>query len=130
MTWTVRPFVPTDEPTWLRCRVLGFLGTAYFDDVQPAKPAVDGPDLVAVAEDGTVAGMACQAIRPLAADIAEQRQVPAGHQHAEDRGGHQRRVLLLQARHRVPGERRLLGQWSVHRVDQPHQEPQPEARAP
>lgn len=53
----VRPYEPADQPSWLRCRVLGFLDTAYFDDVWPAKPPADGPDLVAVTGDGTVAGI-------------------------------------------------------------------------
>jgi len=45
----VRDYQPSDEQAWLRCRVLSFLGTAYFDDVIPAKksPAF-GAELVAV----------------------------------------------------------------------------------
>jgi len=34
--------------------VLGFLDTAYYDDVWTSKPATTGPDLVAPTEDGTV----------------------------------------------------------------------------
>ena len=56
-TWSVRDFHAGDERSWLRCRVLGFLDTAYFDDVWPVKPPAAGPDLVAVAADGTVAGI-------------------------------------------------------------------------
>ncbi len=57
MTWSVRSYGPADERSWLRCRVLGFLDTAYFDDVWPAKPPVIGPDLVAAGDQGTIAGI-------------------------------------------------------------------------
>jgi GNAT superfamily N-acetyltransferase len=53
----VRDYVPADEQGWLRCRVLSFLATPYFDDVTPAKksPAV-GAELVAV-DAGIVVGV-------------------------------------------------------------------------
>lgn len=53
----IRDYEPADEQGWLRCRVLSFLGTAYFDDVMTAKksPAV-GAELVAV-EYGAVVGL-------------------------------------------------------------------------
>lgn len=53
----VRAYQPADEQGWLRCRVLSFLGTAYFDDVMPVKktPAA-GAELVAV-DDGAVVGI-------------------------------------------------------------------------
>jgi GNAT superfamily N-acetyltransferase len=53
----IRDYVPADEQAWLRCRVLSFLGTAYYDDVMPAKksPAL-GAELVA--EDaGAIVGV-------------------------------------------------------------------------
>lgn len=34
MGFTIRPYVDQDEPSWLRCRALSFLGTSYFDDVK------------------------------------------------------------------------------------------------
>ncbi|WP_197289475.1 GNAT family N-acetyltransferase [Saccharothrix sp. NRRL B-16348] len=52
MGYAVREYVTEDEPSWLRCRVLSFLGTALFDNVLPAKPKVSGAELVAV--DGEV----------------------------------------------------------------------------
>ena len=55
--WMVRAYGPNDRESWLRCRVLGFLDTAYFDDVWTTKPPATGPDLVAVTGDGTVAGI-------------------------------------------------------------------------
>lgn len=53
----------------MRCRVLGFLDTAYFDDVWPAKPPATGPDLVAATEDGKVVGILTATVRPGAATI-------------------------------------------------------------
>lgn len=48
----VRDYQPADEQDWLRCRVLAFLGTAYFDDVMTAKTSpVIGAELVAVDDD-------------------------------------------------------------------------------
>lgn len=52
MRYDVRDYVAADEPSWLRCRVLSFLGTAHFDAVVPVKPEVSGAELVAV--DGPV----------------------------------------------------------------------------
>lgn len=57
MPTEIRDYRPADEQAWLRCRVLSFLSTAYFDDVMTAKqsPAV-GAELVAV-KDGVVVGI-------------------------------------------------------------------------
>jgi ribosomal protein S18 acetylase RimI-like enzyme len=57
VTVDIRDYRPSDEQAWLRCRVLSFLGTAYFDDVVTAKqsPAI-GAELVAV-EGGAVVGI-------------------------------------------------------------------------
>lgn len=52
MGYAVRDYVAGDEPSWLRCRVSSFLGTAWHDDAVAAKPAVSGAELVAV--DGDV----------------------------------------------------------------------------
>jgi N-acetylglutamate synthase-like GNAT family acetyltransferase len=53
----IRDYRPADEQAWLRCRVLSFLGTAYFDAVEIAKqsPAI-GAELVA-AEGAAVVGI-------------------------------------------------------------------------
>ena len=53
----IRDYEPADERAWLRCRVLSFLGTAYFDDVMTAKKSpVLGAELVA--EDcGAIVGV-------------------------------------------------------------------------
>jgi ribosomal protein S18 acetylase RimI-like enzyme len=53
----IRDYEPADEQSWLRCRVLSFLGTAYFDDVMPAKKSpVEGVELIAVGS-GMVVGV-------------------------------------------------------------------------
>ena len=49
--------------------MLGFLDTAYYDDVWTSKPATTGPDLVAMTEDGTVAGILVATVRGEAATI-------------------------------------------------------------
>jgi len=52
---TVRDYTAADEGAWLRCRVLSFLGTPYFDDVLTAKPQVErGAEIVAEREGGLV----------------------------------------------------------------------------
>ena len=51
----VRDYEAADEPSWLRCRVLGFLGTSYYDDVWPAKRRAD-LELVVV-DGGAVVGV-------------------------------------------------------------------------
>jgi ribosomal protein S18 acetylase RimI-like enzyme len=48
----VRDYQESDEPSWLRCRALGFLDTAYFDDVwRGYTGAVPGLSLVGVSGD-------------------------------------------------------------------------------
>ncbi|MBK0330236.1 GNAT family N-acetyltransferase [Brachybacterium sp. MASK1Z-5] len=43
----VRPYELHDEPSWLRCRVLAFLDTCYYDDVWQERPADPSIQLVA-----------------------------------------------------------------------------------
>jgi ribosomal protein S18 acetylase RimI-like enzyme len=62
----VRDYRPADEPGWLRCRVLSFLDTCYFDDVATAKPVEDDADstIESVAVQGdAVAGLMDVAVR-------------------------------------------------------------------
>lgn len=53
----IRRYRPSDEQSWLRCRVLSFLSTAYYDDVKRAKTPMTPTDieLVAVVGDEVVA---------------------------------------------------------------------------
>lgn len=48
----IRAYQPEDEEGWLRCRVLAFLHTAYYDDVYQKKEVYKNPsiELVAVEE--------------------------------------------------------------------------------
>lgn len=50
----IRPYRPADERDWLRCRVLSFLGTAYFDDLATQRPRYDEPSIELVAEHAGV----------------------------------------------------------------------------
>jgi ribosomal protein S18 acetylase RimI-like enzyme len=53
----IRDYEPADEQAWLRCRVLSFLSTPYFDDVMTTKQSPEaGAELVAV-RDGTITGV-------------------------------------------------------------------------
>jgi N-acetylglutamate synthase-like GNAT family acetyltransferase len=57
MPVVIRDYAPADERDWLRCRVLSFLGTAYFDDVMTAKTSpVLGAELVAE-DSGAIVGV-------------------------------------------------------------------------
>ncbi|MFC1438946.1 GNAT family N-acetyltransferase [Streptacidiphilus sp. N1-10] len=53
MNYTIREYTPADEASWLRCRVLAFLDTAFYDAVVPSKPAIEAPGLELVAVDAT-----------------------------------------------------------------------------
>ncbi|MFI7273689.1 GNAT family N-acetyltransferase [Streptomyces sp. NPDC049879] len=57
--WSIRAYAAADEPSWLRCRVLSFLDTPYYDNVLPAKPVIAPPgfELVAVDAAGVVTGL-------------------------------------------------------------------------
>jgi len=46
----IRPYRPADERDWVRCRVLSFLSTAYFDDIATSRPRCDEPSIELVAE--------------------------------------------------------------------------------
>ncbi|MFD9945073.1 GNAT family N-acetyltransferase [Nonomuraea sp. NPDC059023] len=97
MNHILRDYARADESSWLRCRVLAFLRTAYFDDVAPAKPAIAAPgfELVAADRHGTVLGLMDVAVRGELATI-ETVAVHPDHQHAGIG-----RALLEQAMTRV-----------------------------
>ena len=49
---TVRPYEPADEVGWVRCRVLSFLGSAFWDAVEREKERYDRAAIELVADDG------------------------------------------------------------------------------
>ncbi|WP_375426675.1 GNAT family N-acetyltransferase [uncultured Friedmanniella sp.] len=55
---TVRPYDPTDEQGWLRCRLLSLVDTCYYDDVHLTRTVFDRPSVQLVAElDEQVVGL-------------------------------------------------------------------------
>lgn len=58
-TYTLRGYRSADRTGWLRCRVLSFLDTAYFDDVRTDKAVTPEPgfDLVVADAAGTVVAL-------------------------------------------------------------------------
>lgn len=54
----VRPFQEHDEAGWVRCRVLAFLDSAYYDNVITEKERYENPSVELVAEiDGIIVGL-------------------------------------------------------------------------
>lgn len=55
---SIRPYLPTDEPGWLQCRLLSFFHTDYYDDVKVAKTVLLPGSIELVAErDGQIVGI-------------------------------------------------------------------------
>ncbi len=97
MNHRIREYTAADQPAWLRCRVLSFLDTAYFDDVRQTKPRIDAPgfELVAVDEGAGVVGIMDVGVEDTLATI-DTVAVHPGHQR-EGLG----RALLAEARSRA-----------------------------
>jgi len=54
----IRPYNASDEERWLKCRLVSFHDSAYYDDVYTKKPIFDNPSLELVAEiDGKIIGV-------------------------------------------------------------------------
>ncbi|HHK5601563.1 TPA: GNAT family N-acetyltransferase [Bacillus tropicus] len=54
----IRDYQNEDEQGWLRCRVLAFLNTAYYDNVLNKKEVYENPSIELVAEmDGEIVGL-------------------------------------------------------------------------
>ena len=54
----IRPYNSSDEENWLKCRLVSFHDSAYYDDVYTQKPIFDNPSLELVAEiDGKIVGV-------------------------------------------------------------------------
>lgn len=53
----IREYKDEDEIQWIKCRLLSFLDTSYFDDIQREKGKYENPSICLVAEDkGNVVG--------------------------------------------------------------------------
>lgn len=50
MCITIRDYQATDERNWVRCRVLSFLDSSYYDDVKREKEQYDHPSICLIAE--------------------------------------------------------------------------------
>jgi ribosomal protein S18 acetylase RimI-like enzyme len=48
----IRPYEERDEPGWLRCRLLAFFATAFYDSVEREKEHYERPAIELVADDG------------------------------------------------------------------------------
>ena len=54
----IRSYNSSDEEGWLKCRLVSFHDSAYYDDVYTKKPIFDNPSLELVAEiDGKIIGV-------------------------------------------------------------------------
>ena len=54
----IRLYNSSDEENWLKCRLVSFHDSAYYDDVYTKKPIFDNPSLELVAEiDGKIIGV-------------------------------------------------------------------------
>jgi ribosomal protein S18 acetylase RimI-like enzyme len=71
-SFEIRAYGDADEQGWLRCRVLGFLDSAFYDDVRTEKEQYDGPavELVAAA-DGQIVGLLDLELEPAAGVLHE-----------------------------------------------------------
>jgi ribosomal protein S18 acetylase RimI-like enzyme len=65
----IRDYRDSDEPSWLRCRVLGFLDTAYFDDVWLAHPASETGWSLVAAHGGEIVGVCEASLAPHGATV-------------------------------------------------------------
>lgn len=103
----IRVYDPADEEGWLRCRALGFLHTAYFDDVLTSKPSYEGAPVELVAVDQrSVVGVLDIAIERAAATI-ETVAVHPDHQRSGIAS-----ALLDEALRLLPREVETLDAWT------------------
>ena len=105
---TIRLYRPDDERAWLRCRLLSFFESSYFDDVHVAKTVFDGDaiELVAVDASGDLIGLLDVELGSGAATI----DVVAVHPDSQGRGVASE--LLAAAIDRLPPVIRTLDAWT------------------
>ena len=69
---TIRPYEPGDEEGWLRCRLLSFFGSAFYDAVEREKERYDDPAIELVAErDGEIVGLLDLEVTPAPGVLAD-----------------------------------------------------------
>jgi ribosomal protein S18 acetylase RimI-like enzyme len=110
---TVRPYRPEDEEGWLRCRVLSFLRSAYFDDVRREKERYERPAIEVVAEEGgAIVGLIDVECEEVAGTVCSDRAGLGGMiWHLAVHPEHQRRGIataLLREAERLAAERGLV----------------------
>lgn len=103
----VRDYRRADESDWLRCRVLAFLATSYFDDVVTSKPTYEAESIELVARRGAeLVGVLDIAVT---GDVATIETV-AVHPDASRTGAGS--ALLVEAIRRLPRTVGVLDAWT------------------
>lgn len=103
----IRGYGPDDEEAWLRCRVLGFLDSAYYDDVHIEKDTYGNPSIELVAEEsGEVIGLIDVELDTPEIQVCSDGRRPAGmiHNlavHPDHRRRGVARALLQEAKRRA-----------------------------
>lgn len=111
--FAVRAYQAEDEQGWLRCRVLSFLGSAYFDDVRQEKERFDAPSIERVAEDeGEIVGLIDVECETTPGTVCSERPGLGGMiWHLAVHPDHQRRGIataLLEEAERLADERGIV----------------------
>lgn len=102
---TIVDYAPKHRTSWLRCRVLGFLDTCYYDDVWNERPDGSEIQLVAINNDEVV-GILDVGI------AASQATINTIVVHPDHRRDGIARRLLEEARTRLPATVKTLDAWT------------------
>lgn len=105
MSITLRAYQPADEQSWLRCRLLSFLGTCYYDDVLTRRPKSPAVQLVALHEEVVVGVLDIEIEEQLA--TIDTIAVHPDHQHRGIAS-----ALLDRARAELPASLTTLDAWT------------------
>lgn len=105
---TIVDYDPAHRTSWLRCRVLGFLDTSYYDDVWNERPDNSQIQLVALHSD-VVVGI-CEF--EIAGDPATINTIVV---HPDHRNAGIAARLLDEGRRRLPETVRMLDAWTRDR---------------